>query len=102
MHDAKTIEVANELPNWYDPYGVIYFSENENWGEVVKWAEPLYQENGIHPSITMIADGIKQQSSNQSEQITPALKSVQNQIRYVALDMRANHDLLSPSHVTLD
>ncbi len=102
MHDAKTIEVANELPNWYDPYGVIYFSENENWGEVVKWAEPLYQENGIHPSITMIADGIKQQSSNQSEQITLALKFVQKQIRYVGLEMGVNSHLPTPSHETLE
>ncbi len=101
MHNVKTVASENELPYWYDPFGVVYISESETWGDVVDWALTLYQNTDIHPSIAKLAQEIKDESSNKSEQIVKALNYTQNQIRYVGLEMGVNSHLPTPAHETV-
>ncbi|WP_281559989.1 DUF3857 domain-containing protein [Thalassomonas sp. RHCl1] len=101
MHNEQTLDSSSEAPGWYDPYGVIYFSESRSWEDVVDWALPLYASKGIHPTIKALADEIKQQSENKAEQIAAALKYTQGKIRYVGLEMGLNSHLPTPAHETL-
>jgi len=101
MHDTETINEPSQTPNWYSPYGSVYFSEIETWGEVVEWANPLYNINELHPDVMKIAADIKQQYSDPASQIVGALKYVQDYIRYVALQMGINSHLPTPANETL-
>jgi len=109
MHNAATIKGNDEVPAWFDPYGVIYFSETKSWQAVVSWALPLYQQkwqagipaNNIHPSIQKVADAIKEQYLNSAEQIAEALRYTQKNIRYVGLEMGINSHFPTPAYETL-
>jgi transglutaminase-like putative cysteine protease len=101
MNNAETLSMPSETPGWYEPYGSISFSENENWGDVIVWAETLYQQTEQHKSIVGLADEIKQNNESQAEQIAAALKYTQDNIRYVGLEMGVNSHLPTPAHETL-
>jgi len=101
LKDEKPLNIPDQLPYWYNPYGSIFFSESKSWAEVVDWAVPLYQQNNIHPSVQSIADKIKLESSTQSEQITLALKFTQQQIRYVGIELGVNSHLPTPANETV-
>jgi len=101
MHNADTLSISSEVPSWYDPYGKVSFSESESWGDVIDWAETLYQSSAQHESIVRLADEIKQKNEEQADQIAAALKYTQNNIRYVGLEMGVNSHLPTPAHETL-
>lgn len=101
MHDAETLTIPSEVPAWYEPYGSVSFSESETWGDVVVWAEKLYQTNTLHHSIVALASEIKQQNTSKAQQISAALKYSQDNIRYVGLEMGVNSHLPTPAHETL-
>ncbi|NQZ89927.1 MAG: DUF3857 domain-containing protein [Colwellia sp.] len=101
MNNAETLSTAGEVPGWYDGYGSISFSESKNWQDVVVWAETLYLPSELHNSIVELANEIKQNSANQAEQITAALKYTQDNIRYVGLEMGVNSHIPTPAHETL-
>jgi len=101
MHNEETLSMPSEVPGWYEPYGSISLSESANWGEVVVWAETLYQPTAQHKSITALADDIKEKYKSKAEQIAAALKYTQDNIRYVGLEMGVNSHLPTPAYETL-
>ncbi|TWX47412.1 DUF3857 domain-containing protein [Colwellia hornerae] len=101
MHNAETLSSASEVPGWYEPYGLVSFSESKNWGDVAVWAETLYQPSEQHKTIVEIADELKQKNKSQATQIAAALKYTQDNIRYVGLEMGVNSHLPTPAHETL-
>jgi hypothetical protein len=60
MHNAETLSSASEVPGWYEPYGLVSFSESKNWGDVAVWAETLYQPSEQHKTIIEIANELQQ------------------------------------------
>jgi len=56
IHKAEVVKTPTQMSAWQDPYGSIYFSESENWRDVVAWAKPLYKFDNIHPSVAKIAE----------------------------------------------
>ncbi|GAC21779.1 DUF3857 domain-containing transglutaminase family protein [Paraglaciecola arctica] len=96
----QMVVTPSQLPAWYDAYSSIYFSESENWSDVVNWAKPLYQF-AIHSSVKKVADDIQSQYPDQSAQIVAALKYVQENIRYVGLEMGANSHVPTAPEETL-
>lgn len=101
MEQAKPQPSSSEIPVWYDPYGSVYFSESKNWLDIVDWAKPLYQFEGIHSSIKQIADNIKNQYPSKSEQVVAALQYTQQKIRYVGLEMGKNSHVPTAPEDTL-
>lgn len=95
IQKPSVVDTASQTPAWHDSYSSIYFSESESWSDVVAWAKPLYQFD-IHSSVKAVSEEIKPQYPAQSAQIAAALKYVQEQIRYVGLEMGLN------SHVPTD
>ncbi|WP_339719744.1 DUF3857 domain-containing protein [uncultured Paraglaciecola sp.] len=96
----KRVDTPSQMPSWYDAYSSIYFSESENWSDVVAWAKPLYEFN-IHDSVKQVAEAIQNQYSEQPAQIVAALKYAQEQIRYVGLEMGENSHVPTAPEETL-
>lgn len=101
VNNPDTIRIPNETPNWYSPYNTVYFTELSSWKQVVDWARPLYHVDDIAPEVQAIANEIQSSYATQSEQISAALKYVQNEIRYVALQNGINSHLPTPASETL-
>ena len=95
------IDEPSETPDWYDPYGMVYFSETENWQQVIDWALPMYELSSISDNVQQIADIIVRENSSRSEQIVAALNYTQESIRYVGLEMGLNSHMPTPPEQTI-
>ena len=64
--NTEAIEDEGEYPGWYNPYGLIEFTEYQSWAEVSDWAATLF-EYGID-----VPEELKALSAKwQSETSTP-------------------------------
>jgi len=87
LHQADAIVTDPDTPNWYDPYPAVYLSDMASWQEVAKWAWPLYQPVRGTPHLNAVIDDIVASSSNSEERVLAALQFVQNEVRYLGIEM---------------
>lgn len=92
----------NGVPSWQETQGAIVFSDMSSWQDVVEWAQPLYQLPDVATDeIVQIADSIRQGHSSRDAQIGAALRWVQEEVRYFAVELGANSHLPSKPETTL-
>lgn len=102
LHDQAIVESNSEVPDWYYPYGTLYFSETKDWGDVVNWARPLYSSSKQdYGSVQAIARQVEAMDPDKGDQIANALKFVQNEIRYLGLENGMNSHLPAVPDTTL-
>lgn len=77
----------SDLPSWYFPWPWVQVSEYDSWGSVVDWARPLYVVNDeLSPELQAKLAEFKKYPS-QKQQITQAIRWVQDDIRYLGLEI---------------
>lgn len=88
--DIRPVDAESELPAWFSAYPYIQFSEFGRWAEVVGWAEPLYAVPEPLP------DAIKEKAAaltagllNDSDKVVAILQFVQQEIRYLGMELGA-------------
>lgn len=88
-------------PGWYSPYAWLEFSEYASWAEVQQWADALYDGAiGDRSTLSQEAARLRAASQDDADFITRALFFVQNEIRYVGLELGSNSHLPhSPAEV---
>ena len=105
--DSPVLLIESNTPSWYNPFATVYFSEIDSWGKVVDWAQPLYNKAGIagtsveDSSVQSVIDEIKLKTSEPNERVMFALNYVQDQIRYLGLEMGVNSHQPSLAEDTL-
>lgn len=89
------------VPDWYSPYGYLQLSESTSWEEVIEWGCSHFSiPEKPSASVKKIANDIAEAHPEKKDQITAALRFVQNQIRYTALSIgEASHKPYSPELV---
>jgi len=96
-------ESESGTPAWFDPYPSVTISEFSNWQEVVNWGLSIY--NNYHFELPArlkikIREWSKQSNGDKDEFIRLALRFVQDDIRYLGLEIGANtHKPHAPSEV---
>jgi hypothetical protein len=101
MEDLPAVQGEDHMPGWYDPYGWISLSEYGSWKEVNDWACTLFAvnqipEGGLAAKIAQISAS----SSDPEQRILKALRFVQDDIRYMGIEMGPNsHQPHDPSKV---
>tara|TARA_R110001592_G_scaffold310495_1_gene585093 strand:+ start:7551 stop:10529 length:2979 start_codon:yes stop_codon:yes gene_type:complete len=98
---GKSIEKGS--PIFYDPWAKLYFNELNDWADVAKWGLSLYDD--VYKSsieIDALALEFQERSSNQADQVSMALRFVQNEIRYLGIELGSNSHIPSPAYETLD
>ena len=101
QRDTKGVVVENDTPDWFNPYPRITVSEFSSWNEVVQWALPLYA-SADPPSPELMAKIKKWQdeSASQEQRTVAALRFVQDEIRYLGIELgRYSHQPTSPAKV---
>jgi transglutaminase-like putative cysteine protease len=102
QNNLSPVNTNSEAPEWYDPYGAVYFSELQKWKDVVAWALPLYDDAiEVSPELKQVADAIKSDYPNPAQQIVQALKFLQKEIRYLGIEIGSNSHNPSPATHTL-
>jgi transglutaminase-like putative cysteine protease len=101
--NVPAIEVEDETPEWFDPYDSIQLSEFGTWSEVAHWSDELFRADAASTeAVKKLADRIRSEHGSQRDRIAAAIRFVQDDVRYLGIEMgRSSHEPHQPS-VTLD
>ncbi len=89
-------------PAWFDPWAHISFSELASWKEVADWSQPLYQNVVVaDEKIKQRVSDIKSRHDGLDAQIAAALHFVQDEVRYLGIELGQNSHLPTPAGETL-
>ncbi len=102
LKDTVPLYINSEVPKWFQPYGIVYFYETQEWSEVAAWAASHY-DNVVdgRKEVGQIAKTIKENAGTPEEKVSAALDYVQSNIRYFGIEMGSNSHLPSPPQETL-
>ncbi len=99
QHDIPPIDVEDHLPDWFDPYTHVQLSEFASWTDVGQWATAMFQlDDASRAAVHRLAQTIR--ASNPRDPITAAIRFVQDDIRYLGIEMgRNSHEPHQPAEV---
>ncbi len=88
LRDVEVPEAEPDTPASFDTYPWLEVSEHGTWGEVVRWALPLYGEPAAeHAEAAAAAARIRDATADPAGRIAAARDWVQGEIRYFAVPM---------------
>lgn len=91
--DVRTlapIKVDGDAPGWYHAYPWVQWSEFGDWGDVARWAEPLYRTPAeLSPALQAVVGRIAAASTDSAERLVETLQFVQREIRYLGVEIGA-------------
>ena len=99
LGDIPAIIPDSDLPSWYDPYPWIQISEFSNWQDVVDWGQKLYRiPTVISPELETKIEEFTTSSANPTDRLLSAVRFVQDEIRYLGIEIGPNsHKPRDPS-----
>lgn len=101
--DSPVLLRDDNTPSWYKPFATVYFSELNSWDQVVDWAIPLYSQGSVAgEEVSRVIEDIKLQTRDSNKRVMLALNYVQEQIRYLGLEMGVNSHQPSLAEDTLN
>ena len=91
LHNVPAINEEDALPSWYDPYPWIQFSEFSSWKEVAQWAAQLFpRPKQMDPKLQEKVSQWLQSYQSPEARLAAALEFVQNDIRYMGIEVGPN------------
>jgi transglutaminase-like putative cysteine protease len=101
QENLSSLYIEDDLPSWYDPYPMIMVSEFKSWQEVNNWALRLFSFNTpLSAALQNQVDQINKKYKNPEDRILAALRFVQDDVRYMGIEMGVHsHKPHSPSQV---
>jgi len=99
--DVAASDVEDDLPDWFDPYDHVELTEFSSWADVAKWADALFQlDDESRDAVRALAARIRSENASRDAQITAAIRFVQDDIRYLGIEMgRNSHEPHQPGEV---
>lgn len=91
----------SSLPSWYNSKPWIDLGEHPDWAATVKWALPLYTvPTPSSPSWNALVENCRSQATPE-QQVLRALRFVQDEIRYLGIEMGAGSHRPNPPALVL-
>lgn len=99
--NIASVQRDKNTPDWFEPWGFVSFSETQNWEDVARWGMDLYQDAWqSNDDIDTLIANIQAKSDNPTDQISAALRFVQDEIRYLGIELGENSHKPSPAFET--
>lgn len=90
MRNLAPIQFDGDTPGWYDPYPWVQWSEFGDWGDVARWAEPLYRPPAsLSPALQAAVKRLAAASTDPAARLVATLQFVQQEIRYLGVEIGA-------------
>ena len=83
----SALEMDGNTPGWYDPYPSVYLSDYSRWQDVRDWAMPMYTPEVSDRIRQEIVAPIMKTASTPEQRLLAALHFVQDQVRYLGIEM---------------
>jgi transglutaminase-like putative cysteine protease len=89
--NVPAIEIEDTLPSWFEPWSSVQVTEFASWREVAAWALALFQldERSQHEVQTLAAE-LTSANATPDARVTAAIRFVQDDIRYLGIEMGRN------------
>ena len=93
--NAPALDIEDETPSWYEPWQSIQVTDFGSWHEVALWAEDLFAvTEESEREVAALAEKLR----GRSDPITAAIRFVQDDIRYLGIEIgRNSHEPRQPS-----
>jgi len=90
------VQSEEGAPDGFDGFGAIAFSNARDWGEVVRWARPLFDAGERGPRYAEMLASVRE-GEGEDAILHRALEVAQRDVRYVSLSIgRSSHAPASP------
>lgn len=100
--DVPGLHLDADVPVWYDPYPFVQWSSFQDWGEVGRWAVPLYAVPPLPAGeLEREVDRIRSAYPDAGGRVMAVLQYVQKNIRYLSVSMGAGAYAPNPPDVVL-
>lgn len=97
--DVPALDVEDSIPTWYEPWSSVQVSEFATWSEVAQWADAMFRlDERSTADVKALAAKIAAEHPTQAGRVTAAIRFVQDDIRYLGIEMgRNSHQPHQPS-----
>lgn len=99
--DVAGVHFEADTPNWYTPYASLHLTEFSSWGQINDWANSLFMSQQDNSSLyEKTLANIHHQEKTDDVLIADTIRFVQNEIRYIGIEMgTSSYQPHSPSWV---
>ncbi|MGZ8852908.1 MAG: DUF3857 domain-containing protein [Thermoanaerobaculia bacterium] len=97
--DVDAVNLEDALPSWYEPWNVVEVSDFASWNEVARWATATFSvDEDSYAAVKSLAAKIRRDDA--ADPITAATRFVQDDIRYLGLEIgRNSHEPRQPKEI---
>lgn len=93
---------ADDAPSWHYPWAWVQFSEVATWQEVADLESDIFNKAfDIPVELQTVIDNIRDRHASPSDRMIAALRFVQDEIRYVAINLGTGGLIPNAPHKTL-
>jgi hypothetical protein len=91
LTDVPALDVEDSVPSWYEPWQRVQVTAFTSWAEVATWSEAMFHVDARSAAeVKKLADGFRAANPTRDAQITAAIRFVQDDIRYLGIEMGRN------------
>jgi transglutaminase-like putative cysteine protease len=85
---VERLQEEGDYPAWYQPYPLVQFAPRRSWGDVVRWALPLYPDQAAQALPEDLERRIEAWKAipTASGRLRAALRAVQDEVRYFGVE----------------
>jgi transglutaminase-like putative cysteine protease len=98
---VAAVENDRETPDWYAIHPVVRYSDAGSWSEVARWASDLFDRSPPPAAVVAEARRFRESSSDPLEQGLAAVRFVQDEVRYLGIEMGEGSHRPRPTSVVL-
>jgi transglutaminase-like putative cysteine protease len=101
IRDVPQVEIEPAIPGWYDPLRPIAFTDVSSWEDIARWGTTLFQApTTLTPAIRARVAEFARADRSPEERAMAAVRFVQNEIRYLGIEIGENsHRATAPDVV---
>ena len=89
--EIDALNVEDHTPAWFEPWESVQVTEFASWNEVATWANAMFQLDARSiEEVKKLAAKIYGEHATRDERITAAIRFVQDDIRYLGIEMGRN------------
>jgi hypothetical protein len=102
QQNVEPIDLDDDLPTWFQPWKTVQISEFGNWSEVAQWAAELFGISAAdREAVGPLLEQIRTKHRGAEAQALAATRFVQDEIRYLGIEMGRNSHEPRPPVETL-
>src|SRR6266545_909156 len=93
QRDLAAVSVETSVPDWFDPYPTVQVSDFASWRDVAAWGDSLFPDGALPAALRGLVARIRASSASPEQRTLQALRFVQDEIRYMGVEIGVNSHL---------